>query len=196
MSAEKKDKENASQHDLKNKLKSLAPASALALEVPMDKYFDLIAELIDNFAKTKNLECIYLLASLPSSTMINALEALSVDTARIRFIDCVTRMVFGEAAPSGAIDYIERPTMLENIILKVDYFMRKNTAKNPLVIIDSINALEAHNGLGILSEFLQVLLNMLRSKGAHSVLMFIKEQTKDEAREMLSLLVDEYVDFS
>ena len=77
--------------------------------------------------------------------------------------------------------------MLENIVLKVEYMFRMLEGKPSLVILDSINSMAMNNATNLLSEFVQVLSTMIKSKGAYIVILSVEEQLKPDLREMLSL---------
>jgi hypothetical protein len=83
--------------------------------------------------------------------------------------------------------------MLENIVLKVEYMFKMLEGKPSLVILDSINSMAMNNGTNILSEFVQVLSTMIKSKGAYIAILSVDEQLKPDLREMLSLVSDQIV---
>src|SRR5437899_10684788 len=81
--------------------------------------------------------------------------------------------------------------MLENIMLKVEFLLRKNPDRSALVVLDSINSLAIHNNTKILSEFLHILVNNLRARGAYTVIISMQEYETEEIRNMLVLVSDE-----
>jgi len=85
---------------------------------------------------------------------------------------------------------VESPTMLENIMLKVEYLIRKSQSKDKLVVIDSINSLAIHNNNWILSEFLHVLVSGLRSRDAYTVILTVEEHSTPELNNMVNLVCD------
>ena len=84
--------------------------------------------------------------------------------------------------------------MLENIMLKVEYLLRKHEDRKALVVLDSINSLAIHNNTKILSEFLHILVNNLRSRGAYTVIFSMQEYETEEIRNMLVLVSDETIE--
>jgi len=50
-----------------------------------------------------------------------------------------------------------------------------------------------NNATNILSEFVQVLSTLIKSKGAYIVILSVDEQLKPDLREMLSLVSDQIV---
>jgi len=89
---------------------------------------------------------------------------------------------------------VESPTMLENIMLKVEFLIRKHPDRSALVILDSINSLAIHNNTKILSEFLHILVNNLRSRGAYTVIFSMREYETEDIRNMLVLVSDESIE--
>ncbi len=175
------------------KLEEVGPGVAVTFEIGMDSYFDVIRGLVDNFAPGKGLKSIYITSSVPSSTLLSAMEALEVNTKNIMFVDCISQLIGGNVVATENVVHVENPTMLENIILKVDFLARKLKEGGTLVIVDSISSFAIHNDVKILSEFLQVLLSGLKSRGAYPVMISIAGQTKPEVREMIGFLSDQVI---
>jgi archaellum biogenesis ATPase FlaH len=80
--------------------------------------------------------------------------------------------------------------MLENIILKVEYFLRLAGDKKTVVVFDSANSFAIHNDPKMLSEFFTIVLNSLKAREAYPVVLMIPEQLKVEVKEMLGMVCD------
>ena len=177
--------------EVSEKLSALPVASAVALHLKADQYFDAIQGLIDRFATKKDLEVVYVTSTIPSQSILNAMEALEIPVEHIWFVDCITQIMMSQAKRHSHSIVVESPTMLENIMLKVEFLLRKNPDRNALVVLDSINSLSIHNNTKILSEFLHILVNNLRARGAYSVIISMQEYETEEIRNMLVLVSDE-----
>jgi KaiC/GvpD/RAD55 family RecA-like ATPase len=167
---------------------------AVALHLKADQYFDAIQGLIDRFATKKELEVIYVTSTIPSQSILNAMEALEIPVEHIWFVDCITQIMMSQAKRHPHSIVVESPTMLENIMLKVEFLLRKNPDRSALVVLDSINSLAIHNNTKILSEFLHILVNNLRARGAYTVIISMQEYETEEIRNMLVLVSDEAVE--
>ena len=73
---------------------------------------------------------------------------------------------------------------------------RVSEGRNALVVLDSINSLAIHNNMKILSEFLHILVNNLRARGAYTVIFSMREYETEEIRNMLVLVSDEALEIS
>ena len=180
--------------EVSEKLSALPVASAVALHLKADQYFDAIQGMIDRFATKKELEVIYVTSTIPSQSILNAMEALEIPVEHIWFVDCITQIMMSQTKRHPHSIVVESPTMLENIMLKVEFLLRKNPDRNALVVLDSINSLAIHNNTKILSEFLHILVNNLRSRGAYTVIFSMQEYETEEIRNMLVLVSDEAVE--
>ena len=177
--------------EVSEKLSALSVASAVALHLKADQYFDAIQGLIDRFATKKELEVIYVTSTIPSQSILNAMEALEIPVEHIWFVDCITQIMMSQTKRHPHSIVVESPTMLENIMLKVEFLLRKNPDRSALVVLDSINSLAIHNNTKILSEFLHILVNNLRARGAYTVIISMQEYETEEIRNMLVLVSDE-----
>ncbi len=177
-----------------DKLNELPPASSLALHLSVNTYFDALRAVVDVFASQKDLYVFYISSTIPSKNIVSLLEILGVDTSRIFFVDTISHLMANAGEMSDRYLYIESPTMLENIMLKIEYLLRKYNDKKAVVILDSVNSMAIHNDLKILSEFLHIFVTSLRSWEAYMVIISMKEQSTQEINNMLNLVCDDMVD--
>jgi predicted ATP-dependent serine protease len=175
------------------KMEEIGPAVGVVLNINMESYFDVLTGLVDTLTKRKGINCVYIASSVSASTISSALTSLDINTKHMHFVDCVSYGVMESLDGVENAVYVESQTMLENIVLKVEYMFKKMEGKPCLVILDSINSLAMSNATGILSEFVQVLMALLKSKGAYIVVLSVDEQLKPDLREMLSLVSDQIV---
>lgn len=176
--------------DIVGKLRDLPESSAVAMVIKIDDYLDTMRATLDTFSVEKSLSDIYITSTIPSQSIKNVLQILEIDLKRIYFVDCISHIMMGTSVRSEHVSFVESPTMLEVIMLKVEYLMR-SVKGNKLVLLDSINSLAIHNNTKILSEFLHILVNNLRAKEAYTVILSVDEQSSDEINNMLSLVCDE-----
>ena len=178
--------------ELAEKLSELPPSSSVSLRFKADGYFDAIRSIVDIFGPKNDLNVIYITSAMPSHSMIEVLEMLEIDMKRIYFVDCISHIMMG--ASTAQLDdhttVVESPTMLENLMLKVEYLIRRSQTKDKLVVIDSINSLAIHNNNWILSEFLHILVSGLRSREAYTIILSVEEHSTPDLNNMVSLVCD------
>lgn len=182
--------------EISEKLLELPEASAVALRLQTDQYFDAIQGMLDLFASKKDLDVIYVTSTVPSQSIINALEVLEIPLDHIWFVDCISQIMMSSSKRHPHSIGVESPTMLENIMLKVEFLMRKRAGRKALIVLDSINSLAIHNNTKILSEFLHILVNNLRAREAYTVIFSMQEYESDEIRNMLVLVSDETIELA
>lgn len=180
--------------EVADKLGALPESSAIAMRLKADQYFDAIQGMLDRFATKKDLEIVYVTSTIPSQSIINALEALEIPMDHVWFVDCISQIMMSQAKRHAHSIIVESPTMLENIMLKVEFLLRKHADRKALVVLDSINSLAIHNNTKILSEFLHILVNNLRSRGAYTVIFSMQEYETEDIRNMLVLVSDESIE--
>src|SRR5213596_1515164 len=180
--------------EVSEKLSSLPEAAAVTLRMRAEHYFDVIRALLDVFSIKKSLDAIYVTSTIPSASIINALEVLEIRLDHIWFVDCISQIMMSQEKRHPHAIIVESPTMLENIMLQVEFLLRRVPERNALVVLDSINSLAIHNNTKILSEFLHILVNHLRSRGAYTVIFSMREYETDEIRNMLVLVSDDSIE--
>lgn len=177
-----------------NKLETLEPGSAIALKVDVEAYFDVVTAVSDDFVRGKEMQVIYFTSTIPADSIIGLLDALEVDISPIRFVDAVSYMTMGSAGKKSGVIFVESPTMLENIMLKIEYLLRKYPMKQNTVVIDSINSLAIHNDNKILAEFLHILVSNLRSYDCYTLILSVAQQESEELDNILAMVCDDFIE--
>ncbi len=177
-----------------DKLEELPSSSSIAVYVDVNTYFDALRALVDIFPTRHDLYVFYISATIPSKNIENLFELLGIDTNRVFFVDTIAHLMMGSTELSDRYLYIESPTMLENIMLKVEYLSRKYRERKSVVILDSLNSMAIHNDPKILSEFLHIFVTSLRSWDSYMAILAMKEQNTQEIESMLNLVCDDIFD--
>lgn len=180
--------------NLQEKLKTLDRGSAVALKVDVDAYFDVITTLTDNFPQKRDMQVIYTTSTISSKTIIDVLNAFEISKDNIQFVDAVSYMTMGTAKQNESVTFVESPTMLENIMLKIEYLLRKYPTEENTVVLDSIDSLAIHNNNRILSEFLHILISSLRSHECYTFILSVSEQESEEIDNMLMMVCDDFIE--
>jgi KaiC/GvpD/RAD55 family RecA-like ATPase len=181
-----------SAQSIADELMETPPSSAISLQMSVDNYLDVIRAVVDLFANKKDMDVIYVTATISSDAIKRVLEALDIDSSKVFFVDCISHIMMGAmgAQQDEHTTLVESPTMLENLMLKVEYLIRRSQSKDKLVVIDSINSLAIHNNNWILSEFLHILVSGLRSREAYTVIFSVEEHSTPEISNMVNLVCD------
>jgi KaiC/GvpD/RAD55 family RecA-like ATPase len=184
--------EMVSAQEIAAELTRTPASSAISLQMSVDNYLDVIRGVLDLYANKKEMDTIYVTATISSDAIKRVLEALDIDSSRIYFVDCISHIMMGGSTTlqDDRTTLVESPTMLENIMLKVEYLIRRSQSKDKLVVVDSINSLAIHNNNWILSEFLHILVSGLRSREATTIIFTVQEHTTPEINNIVNLVCD------
>ncbi|MEM2900112.1 MAG: hypothetical protein QXT63_04920, partial [Thermoplasmata archaeon] len=147
-------------NSISEKLSSMPERAAVTLVTDVNGYFSALKGVLQH-ANNSNIACIYIAATIPSNVVIDQMTQSGFNLESLYFVDCISFIV---GSPRDAIDktlYVESPTMLENIMLKVQAWLKRMKEGRKMVFLDSINTLSVHNDQKILSEFLHYLINSL-----------------------------------
>lgn len=83
--------------------------------------------------------------------------------------------------------------MLEGIMLRIEFLLRRHPSQRNIVIIDSVNSLAVHNSPDVLSEFFHILVNNLKTRSVLTVLFTASEGETSDLDRILSLVVDDSI---
>ena len=186
--------------EIGERLRALPPGSAVALKLDSreyaDHYFAVLNATLRDLGSEPDTHTIYVAVTSPASFVWNIAQALEVPADRLSFVDAISHLMMHFADPLPNATYVESPRALEEIMLRIEFLLRRFPHPRSIVVIDSVNSLAIHNPPELLSEFLHILLNNLKSR---QVLTLVLETTDEQAtsvEQLLSLVVDETLDIA
>jgi KaiC/GvpD/RAD55 family RecA-like ATPase len=184
--------------DIGDRLRSLPGGSAVALKLDpreyADHYFAVLNATLRDIGSETDAHTIYVTVTNPASFVWSLAQALDVPTDRISFVDAISHIMMNYANPLPNATYIETPRALEEIMLRVDYLLRKFPHPRSIVVVDSVNALAIHNPADLLSEFFHIFLTNLKSRNVLALVLETSDEDPTGIEQMLNLLVDETID--
>lgn len=178
---------------VRNSLEEAAPNAAVALMSDLNFYFQTMKAVVEWAAKAGK-KVIYVTSTIPSSVIQQQLEAEGVEVSHIYFVDCISFIVGSTGEETQRTIFVESPTMLENIMLKVEAWLKQIGTKNVVLFLDAMNTLAMHNDEKALSEFSYYLVNSLRVRQVQTVVLSIHEQTPEDLEVVLKLVCDSGID--
>lgn len=178
--------------ELKKQLASFGERSAVSIVTDIGNYVPIIKGVV-SFAGEANLKCIYITCTIPARVVTEQLGSENIRADNLYFIDSISFMVGSSQDERSQTIFVESPTMLEGIMLKVDTWLKMLKDAKKMVFLDSVSALAMHNDGPLVSEFLHYFVNNLRGRGIRTVLLSMAGQTPEEIENILRLLCDETV---
>ena len=156
-----------------------------------DNYLAALGLTVRDLGGETNSHTIYVSVTNPASLVWSLLQALDIPSARLSFVDAISHLMMSYENVLPNASYVESPTMLEGIMLRIEYLLRRHPSQRNMVIIDSVNSLAVHNNADVLSEFFHILVNNLKTRSVLTVLFSTSEGEGSELDRILSLVVDE-----
>jgi len=181
------------EEDLKKQLQQLPDTTILYLDTNTKDYYRAILSTIDFLVNTLGYGGVYVSSTRPVSDIKFQMEASGISTKDIHFVDSVIYLVGGKAEDEKTA-YVESPSMLETIMLKLDWQLKQVKTTEKFVFFDSINGLVVYNEEKLLMEFIHVFANSMRLKDIYTVLISVREQTPSQIDSNLRLNCDDTVD--
>lgn len=185
----------AKESDIADRLRSYASGGTVALRLSpreyADNYLSALGLTVRDLGGESNAHTIYVSVTNPASLVWSLLQALDIPSGRVSFVDAISHLMMSYQDVLPNAFYVESPTMLEGIMLRIEFLLRKHPTNRNMVIIDSVNSLAVHNTPDVLSEFFHILVNNLKSRSVLTVLFSAPEGEGPDLDRILSLVVDE-----
>ncbi len=186
--------------DIAERLRALPPGSAVALKLDpreyADHYFAVLNATLRDVGSETEVHTIYMTVTNPAAFVWSLAQALDVPSDRISFVDAISHIMMNYADPLPNATYIDSPRALEEIMLRIEYLIKKFPHPRTIVVVDSVNALAIHNPPELLSEFFHILLNSLKSRQVITLVLETNEEEATPVEQMLNLVVDETIDIA
>ena len=186
------------QADIGERLRALPLGSAIALKLDAreyaDHYFAFLNATLRDLGSETGVHTIYVAVTSPASFVWSLAQALDVPEDRISFVDAISHLMMRFNDPLPNATYVESPRALEEIMLRIEYLLRRFPHPRAVVVIDSVNSLAIHNPPELLSEFLHILLNNLKSRQALTIVLQTSDEQAASVEQLLNLVVDETID--
>ncbi|MCJ2540703.1 MAG: hypothetical protein LN414_05490, partial [Candidatus Thermoplasmatota archaeon] len=160
-------------------LKENENSLAISLITDISNYFTAMKEVV-KYTQDEGLKCVYITATIPSTVIAEQLASEDISTDHVHFVDCISFMVGKSPEEDKRVIYIESPTMIETIVLKVHTTIKMLGDDPKLVFLDSVNTLSLHNDEKVMQEFVHYLINALRVRKIPSVVLSIVDQTPED----------------
>ena len=176
------------------RLQEVPEYSVNAIFADTDAYFTVIRTTIKFLVNEKGMGGVYITSTRPARAIMSRLKADKINLSNVYFIDTISYTVGGGGIASSQIAYLESPSMLEGIMLKMEWLLRKIKTENKFIFFDSINTLSIYNEEKILQEFMHILINKLRTMDIFTVVLSMGEQIPKQIESMLTLTCDETID--
>jgi hypothetical protein len=185
----------AKESEVAERLRSFSSGGTVALKLDAKEYADnYLAALgltVRDLGGETNSHTIYVSVTNPASLVWSLLQALDIPSARLTFVDAISHLMMSYENVLPNASYVESPTMLEGIMLRIEFLLRRHPSQRNIVIIDSVNSLAVHNSADVLSEFFHILVNNLKTRSVLTVLFTTSGDEGAELDRILSLVVDE-----
>jgi len=186
------------QADIGERLRTLPAGSAVAVKLDAreyaDHYFAVLNATLRDLGSETGVHTIYVAVTSPAAFVWSLAQALDVPADRISFVDAISHLMmrFSDALPNAT--YVESPRALEEIMLRIEYLLRRFPHPRSVVVIDSVNSLAIHNPPELLSEFLHILINNLKGRQALTLVLETSDEQAASVEQLLNLVVDETID--
>ena len=180
------------EEELKKQLAGFPERSAVSIVTDIDNYVPVLKGVV-GFASGSGIKCIYVTCTIPARVVLEQLAGTNANPDNIYFIDSISHMVGSSSEDRTQILFVESPTMLEGIMIKVDTWLKKLKDGKKLVFLDSVSTLAMHNDGALLSEFLHYFITNLRGRGIRTIVLSVAGQTPEEVENVLRLVCDETV---
>jgi KaiC/GvpD/RAD55 family RecA-like ATPase len=180
------------------RLREVPFGTAVALKLDAreyaDHYFAVLNGALRDLGSEPDTHTIYVAVTSPAEFVWNIAQALEVPADRISFVDAISHLMMHFANPLPNATYVESPRALEEIMLRIEYLLRRYPHPRSIVILDSVNALAIHNPPELLSEFLHILLNHLKSRQVLTLVLATTDEQAASVEQLLNVVVDETLD--
>ena len=182
-------------------LKNMPLNKVVLFLVNPKKYMNVNLEIIKIVIKQNKFSGIYITVNRPFSTLVNIMEKKGIDTDKIFFIDCITKMI---PSPRGIslvprkkfevkknCIFIPSPARLTEIGLALSEALSgMKHPKTKFLYLDSLSTLSIYNDLSTIAKFVHFLTTRIRLFGVVGLIMCVEKKMDNKLFNILSEVCD------
>lgn len=184
--------------EIGERLRALPNASAVGVRLNpreyADDYFAVLNAALQDAGSNDHSKTIYVSVTNASSLVWSIAQTLDVPPDRLSFVDAISHTMMNYRDPLPNASYVESPRMLETVMLRIEYLLRRHPTKRTILIVDSINSLAIHNPKELLNEFLHILINNMKTREVLTLLLIVSDDPTSPLDQMVALIADEMID--
>jgi hypothetical protein len=184
--------------DIGERLRKLPPGSAVAIRLNpreyADDYFAVLNAAFKEVRAEPNRQAIFVSVTNASALVWSIAQAMDVSAEQLNFVDAISHTMMNYRDPLPNASYVESPRMLETVMLRIEYLLRRKPGVPTMLIVDSVNSLGIHNPRELLSEFFHILTNNMKSREVLTLLLIVSDDPTSPLDQMISFVVDESID--
>jgi len=155
--------------------------------VSSENYSRYTLELIKLLMNEMKMRGVYLTVNKPYKQLIQGLSKIGVDTDKILFIDCITKLAVDEPSPNEKIIFAGSPGNLTQMGMAINQASMKLKESNErgFLFFDSMSTLLLYNETKTVAKFAHFLVTRLRVLELDGIVFAVE---KDMDREVIRAL--------
>jgi len=87
-------------------LEEMPPSSAVSLQVGVDFYLDAIRAVVDIYASKRDIEVVYVTATISYQAITDILKALEIDSSKVHFVDCISHTMMSSSLQGSQVLFV------------------------------------------------------------------------------------------
>jgi KaiC/GvpD/RAD55 family RecA-like ATPase len=183
---------------LRKKYKQLKDTGWVSLvQVPSEKHMEINVQALNILVNELGYSCVYVTLVKPAGELDKYYKAAGVDTAKVYFIDAISKMYGGEKVNTNRITYASGPLDIDAITTSLREMLTTMGDGKKCVFLDSVSTVLLYNSLPRTLRFSQFLTTTLKDLGVTGVMVSIaKGQTTGKLITELSKFCDEIINIT
>jgi KaiC/GvpD/RAD55 family RecA-like ATPase len=174
-------------------LSSMPKSFIVLINVGAEDYVKTNIEILKALANKGRLPGVYITVNKPYTVMESLLEENGVDTKKIYFIDCITKMSGGGPSGSKNVFFLDTPQNLTGLGVAMSEVIAAMEKGDKFLFMDSLSTLLLYHSTGTVAKFSHFLTARMRMWGLRGILMAVEKDADPEFTNQLSQFCDAVV---
>jgi hypothetical protein len=180
---------------IKNAFNDLPEHWLLLFVLNAEDYLEKNIAILNEVLQQEDAIGVYVTLHRPYSVLIKILEKNNINTDKLFFIDCTTKILGTENEEKKCI-FLGNPQNLTNITIAIEEIMSTIPSKNKSLFVDPLSTLLIYNKGETISKFLHFLTGKIRVLNLNGVLFSTGKELDPEFTDQLEQFVDKIIDLS
>jgi len=136
---------------------------------------------------------LYITVNQPYKRLVQILNERGVDTSRMFFIDCISRMAGGKSKREKNVLFIASPSGLTEIGIAVSQVIESFPDKKKYLYMDALSTLIIYNTAGSIAKFSHFLMSKIKILGLSGVFIAVNREIDETLIAQISKFCDKVI---
>lgn len=136
---------------------------------------------------------LYVSVNQPYKRLVEVMEKNKIDTSKIFFIDCVSKIAGGRSKREKNVLYVTSPSGLTELGIAISQMMDSFPGKKKYLYMDALSTLIIYNTAGSIAKFSHFIMSRVKILGLSGIFMVVNNEIDKQLIAQITQFADKVI---